>query len=228
MQERPGLDDEVHVLVAPLPEGQGVLGARLPGGPFEHVVGPEEGHLHRVALQPRMGPEQIVACPLGDAHDGVGLPVADGVAGAAHQASLRGELLGTEFVSEVQHDDGPGAGQRADGGGGDDPEHDVGPELTAELRHGEVLGPESADERLAPEPNGVHRHRRREMELRVRTGDEVDFVFAAELVPPLQKVLDDDAQAGPPDRNGVDHHAHRMTVIRRRAPSPHSNKRSER
>ena len=97
------------------------------GGPCQDVVRAQLRHRHPAGAQEGMRRQQVVARPLRDAHDGVRLPVADGVADPAQQAPPGENCCGPELVAEVEGDDGPGAGERRHGGGGRHPQHGVGP-----------------------------------------------------------------------------------------------------
>ena len=109
----PGVEHEVHVLVAPLPEGQRVAGSRLPRRPGQDVVGAQLGHGHPVRAQKRVRGQQVVVRPMRDAHDRVRLPVADAIADPAEQAPPGAELFRPRLVADVEDDDGAGQGSGA-------------------------------------------------------------------------------------------------------------------
>ena len=144
MEDGPGVEDEVHVLVHPLAEGERVPGAVVVGRrPGQRVVDAEECHRDPACAQEGVGGHQVVVRPLRNAHDRVRLVVPDAVADTPQQAPRSGELLRPGLMADVESDDGAGARERRHGGGGRHPQQGVRPDAATQRGNPDVHGAES-------------------------------------------------------------------------------------
>ena len=162
--------------------------------------------------QRRVEGEQIAPGPLRDTDDPVGLPEAHAVARSAQEQGLAAELLGAQPVAHVVGDDRPRAGKRGDRRGRQQPEHDVRAERAAQARHDDGLGVQAADRRRAADGHRVDAHGVGDGDLGVGPDDQMQLVAVVELLPPLEQVLRDDAQAVAAHREAVHHDAHGLTA----------------
>jgi hypothetical protein len=208
VEHLPRVEQQARVLVAVLAEPDGVaVAVGIRRGPPVHVVGTDVAADHAVGMEVGLRGEEVLARALGDDRDRSRLSPPDPVR-LPQEALLPRELVRAQLVAHVVGHDRPRARERCDGRRRERAEQRVGTELAADPRQAEGLLLDAVDAVPAAEVDHVHLDARRDLELRVRAGDEMELVVHVELVPPAEQVLHDDGEAGRPHGQAIDHDAH--------------------